>query len=65
MNLKWLENPIPLEIDHIDGNAGNNNLDYYVLIAMLKQLHIKRETKAMGVVIMGCLGTHSCRIAQK
>lgn len=23
-NSMWLENPIPLELDHIDGNAGDN-----------------------------------------
>lgn len=23
----WMGNPIPLELDHIDGNAGNNRLD--------------------------------------
>lgn len=23
----WLDNPIPLELDHIDGNNQNNNLD--------------------------------------
>jgi hypothetical protein len=23
----WLDNPIPLELDHIDGNNSNNNLD--------------------------------------
>ena len=22
---RWMDNPIPLELDHIDGNAGNNN----------------------------------------
>ncbi len=26
-NTKWLNNPIPLELDHIDGNSSNNNLD--------------------------------------
>lgn len=24
-NSEWLGDPIPLELDHIDGNAGNNN----------------------------------------
>lgn len=25
-NTKWLDNPIPLELHHIDGNSDNNNL---------------------------------------
>jgi HNH endonuclease len=26
-NTEWQNNPIPLELDHIDGNAGNNSPD--------------------------------------
>lgn len=29
---QWLENPIPLELDHIDGNHQNNNLSNLQLI---------------------------------
>jgi len=31
-NTKWLNNPIPLELEHKDGNHENNNLDNLLLL---------------------------------
>lgn len=54
----WLDNPIPLELDHIDGNHENNNLENLRLLCPNchaltlthagKNIKIKRNKKLVG-----------------
>ncbi len=41
-NTEWLGDPIPLEVDHIDGNAGNNKPDNLRLLC--PNCHAKTPT---------------------
>jgi hypothetical protein len=55
-NTEWLGKPIPLEIDHIDGNPSNNKLDnlrdvsHSVNLQNRKSATRKNKTGFLGVV---------------